>query len=215
MAVDREIYKVVRAHGTKYVWHYTRSSALPSIVRAGAILSRAELMAQGIPFDATHYYGTDRHEEVLGRYVSGAPLPPWGMMQSETEEIALLRLHPAVLAIEGTCYCPGWSPRGDFDPDEIVSWTGAERLEELYTGSGPMMVIPSEFFVPERISLKAVQGIAFFDERSMEAALPGLEEEAAGSADEQTIQLWVSPSRFPGDWQESGPPWEGDDAPTI
>ncbi len=215
MAVDPALYSIVRSHGTRYVWHYTPCAALPSIVPSGAIYSRAELLRRGISFDGTHYYGSGRHEEVLGEYVSGAPLPPWGMMQFETEEIVLLQLHPAVLAIEGTCYCPGWSPRGDFDPDEIVTWTGPDRLEALYSGSGPLMIMPCEFFVPTSIPLTAVQGIVFFNRRSMEAAVPALEEAAAGGDGDQTIGVWVNAARFPRRWQEAGPPWEVDDGPTL
>src|SRR6266498_2365154 len=154
MAFDQAVLRVLRAHGTRHVWHYCRSQALPSIVRHATIYCRSELIRRGIAFEATHYYGSARHEEVLGEYVSGAPLPPWGMMQSEVEEIALVRLHPAVMAISGTCFCPGWSPRGEFDPDEIVTWTGPERLEELYAGPGPMMITPCEFFVPQAIPVK-------------------------------------------------------------
>lgn len=81
MDLDPGLLQKVRAHGTQAGWHYCRSNALPSIIREGAIYSRAELIRRGIPFDPTHYYGTQRHEKVLGEYVSGAALPPWGMMQ--------------------------------------------------------------------------------------------------------------------------------------
>lgn len=212
---DRAVLAVVEAHGTQRVWHYTRCSALASIVRQSAIYSRAELIRLGIPFDPTHYYGTERHEELLGDYVSCAPLPPWGMMQSETEEIAVLELHPAVIAISGACFCPGWSPRGDFDPDEIVTWTGPDRLEGLYTGPGPMMVNPCECFVPKEIPLSAVRNIVFFGEESRNAAEPALQEAAKATDDDQTIGLLVNPARFPRTWQASGPPWEGDDAPKL
>lgn len=215
--IDEGCWSVVRAHGTRSVWHYTLCGDLPSIIERGAVYCRAELNRRGIAYSSTHYYGaTSRHEEILGEYVSCAPLPPWGMMKSETEEIALLQLHPAVLAISGTCYCPGWSPWGQFDPDEIVTWTGPERLEELYAGPGPMMLNPCEFFVPAQVPLKAIQGIAFFDDASLNAVRPRLEEAAAKNPTDHTINLWVDPARFPRDWQQIGPPWlEEDDAPTI
>lgn len=212
MTFEQEVLEVVRAHGTKAVWHYTRSRALPSIYEHGFVYSRAELERLGISYESTHYYGAGRHEEVLGRYVSGGPMPPWGMMQHETEEVALLRLHPAVMAISGTCFCPGWSPRGNFDPDKIVTWTGAEHLEELYAGNGPMMINPCEFFVPEKIPVAAIQGVVFFSKASKATVRDAVVAAAAG----RDVNLWVNPSRFPRDWQQVGAPWEEeDDAPRL
>src|SRR4051812_48902331 len=111
---DREVLQVLRAHGTAEIWHYTRCDGLSSIVEHGAIFSRAELERRGIAYTSTHYYGaTPRHEEVLGRYVSCAALPPWGMMKDECDAIAVMRLNADVLATPDTCFCPGWSPRGE------------------------------------------------------------------------------------------------------
>lgn len=217
MALDQAVLAVLRAHGTAQIWHYTRCSSLPGIIEHGAIYARAELGRRGIVYQSTHYYGTGRHEELLSEYVSCAPLPPWGMMQSEEEQIAVLRLDSEVMAIQGTCFCPGWSPRGDFDPDEIVGWTGPERLEELYTGPGPMFVLPSEIFVPAAIPVTMIQAILFFDKPSLRAARGPLLEAAKrrSTPANHTISFGVDRGRFPRSWRESGPPWEEPDVPTI
>ena len=217
--LDPEVVEVLRRHGTSEVWHYTTSGALVSVVEQGGLYARAELKRRGISFASTHYYGTERHEAVLGEYVSCAGLPPWGMMQGESEEVAVIELDPRVLAIPNSCFCPGWSPRGQFDPDEIVTWTGAEGLEEVYIGQGPQWVKDCEMFVPNHIPLSSVRNIVFFDEECRDRALPGLSEavreQRAQGNDPGKLTVGINPYKFPGHWRESGPPWEEGDVPTI
>src|ERR1017187_5858302 len=97
--LDEDVLRVLRAHGTAHVWHYTRCSSLPGIIEHDAIFARAELERRGISYDSTHYYGSERHQELLSEYVSCAPMPPWGMMKSEDQSIAVLRLDAEALAL--------------------------------------------------------------------------------------------------------------------
>jgi hypothetical protein len=215
---DQDVLDVVQKHGTVAIWHYTLCESLPSIIENDGIYARAELRRRCIAFRSEHYYGAGRREAVLGEYVACAPLPPWGMMQSENEEIAVLRLDASVMAMPGTCFCPGWSPRGDFDPDEIVTWTGPERLEELYSGTGPAWVLPAEIFVPNAVPLELLDRIVFFDDRTRDCARKLMVAAARRRATKigRTIGLSVDPSRFPRQWKESGPPWEEEaDAPKF
>lgn len=172
-------------------------------------MSRAELVACGLAEGLDHYYGNARKEELLADYVSCATMPPWGMMGTESEELAILELDTDIVTAPGTCFCPGWSPLAVFDADEIVTWTDPEHAEALYIGPGYATVTGAEIFIPQRIPVDAVQSIVYYDRASVDANLPLLRAAAAeaGLRLPRTIEVGFRPARFPRDWSSLGPPW--------
>jgi hypothetical protein len=203
---------VFRAHRTTQLWHYTRLDDLASIIEAGAIYCRAELERRGIAFASVHYYGTEEKRRTLSEYVSCAHMPAWGMMQDEQHELVVLSLDVAVAEEEGTCFCPGYAARSEYDANEIVTWTSDQQLERLYTGpQATTTVRGAEIFVPERISADHIRRICFFTAASRDAQLPVLVEAARRSAHtfRHKVDLAVEPGRFPRQWA-FGAPWEED-----
>jgi hypothetical protein len=213
------VLAVLQNHGTRELWHYTLCSNLPHIVEHQAIFSRVELEARGIRFESDHYYGSDEKQRILGAYVSCATMPPWGMMASEEDELAILELTPNVVTDEGTCFCPGWSPWAVFDAGEIVTWRGPAHAEAIYVGEGFQTIAGAEIFVPRSISFDHVRRIVFFDSESRQRARDAMARilQHHGIRLGRRITLAVEPRRFPRDWQQAGPPWarEGreDDVP--
>lgn len=213
MAADLQ-HAVLVTHGTRSLWHYTRTEHLPGIISEGAIYSRAELHRRGLPFNSAHYYGDEEKERLLAEYVSCATMPPWGMMGNETAEVAILEVNPTVVATPDTCFCPGWSPRATFSAADITGGTGPEHAESLYTGPGYQTVSGAEIFVPTAIALESVREIIFYDDESANRVLPQLRAAAnlaPGNTSDHTIVVKVEPRRFPRDWQATGPPWMNDE----
>jgi hypothetical protein len=187
---------------------------------AGFIYSRSELQRLGLRFDSTHYYGDAEKEATLSRYVSCATMPPWGMMQDEREELAILGLNPSVVATPGTCFCPGWSPLATFEAADIITWADPEHAEALYTGPGYTTVRGAEIFVPAAVPVSAVEEIVYYDREGAERSRAQMIEaiQSSGTRIGHTIQIKVELWRFPRHWQEAGPPWAQDqeaDEPTI
>jgi ssDNA thymidine ADP-ribosyltransferase, DarT len=202
---------VLVSHGTRALWHYTLVEHLTGILSEGAVYSRAELQRRGLPFNSAHYYGDAEKERVLPEYVSCATMPPWGMMGKETNEISILDVNPSVVATPGTCFCPGWSPLATFDAEEITTWTGPEHAEALYSGPGYQTVRGAEIFVPTAIALQYVRAIVFYDMDGAERALPelraALAASQAGPSRDHTITVKADATRFPKNWEATGPPW--------
>lgn len=212
MPREDDIRRVLAAHGTRVLWHYTAAANLSSIFAAGNLFCRAELQRRGNTFISTHYYGVGSREAVYGEYVSFAHLPPWGMMQFETQEVAILGFLPRICERPGTCFCPGWSPTANFNPEEVVTWTSAEALETLYSGPGYATVRGAETFVPKAVPLQdLLLSVVFFDKEARDRHRPALVRALQDATWRPTapIRLTVEPSRFPTQWQDSGPPWEG------
>lgn len=203
---------VFRSHRTSQLWHYTRLDNLASIIEAGAIYCCAELERRGIAFESEHYYGTEEKRRILGEYVSCAHMPAWGMMQDEQEELVLISLDVAAAEVEGTCFCPGYAARAEYDANELVTWTSDQDLERLYTGpQATTTVRGAEIFILERISADHITRVCFFTAASRDAQRPILVEAARRSAHayRHKIDLAVEPGRFPRQWQ-FGAPWEED-----
>ncbi len=214
------VLEVFRRHGTHTLWHYTASANLPGIIEHEAIFSRAELERRGLAYSSEHYYGDAEKERILSRYVSCATMPPWGMMQSEQEELAILGLEVNVVTTPETCFCPGWSPWAVFRADGIVTWTEPQHAEKLYVGPSFQTVNGAEIFVPTQIPLTHVNEIVFFDDDSRDRAREAMIEVVRQRAIRlgRRINLRVQPTRFPRTWQAEGPPWmrgEEADEPEI
>lgn len=209
MPARHPVLAVLHNHGTRELWHYTLCSNLPGIIEHQAIFSGQELEARGIAFDSDHYYGSDEKQRVLGAYVSCATMPPWGMMASEEEELAILELDPTVVTIDGTSFCPGWSPWAVFDANDIVTWTRPEHAEAIYVGEGFQTVSGAEIFVPGCVPFEHVRRIVFFDRESRERARDAMARVVRDRGVQlgRRITLAIEPRRFPRDWQQTGPPW--------
>jgi hypothetical protein len=204
------VRSIFQAHRTTQLWHYTRLANLESIIEFGAICCRAELERRGIAFESEHYYGTDEKRQILGEYVSCAHMPAWGMMQDEQEELVVMSLDLAAAEADGTCFCPGYAALGEYDANEIITWTTDQHLERLYTGlQATTTVRGAEIFVPDRISADHIQRICFFASASRDAQRPILIEAARRSQHvyRHKIDLAVEPGRFPRQWA-FGAPWE-------
>lgn len=201
---------MLRAHGTRSVFHYTTTANARGIFRQGVLYSRAELIARGLEFNSDHYFGDEDKEEILSRYVSLANQPPWGMMKDEKECLVVLRFDLEAAAQDGSCYCPGWSPQGGYAGSAIVSWTEPQDVEDLYAGAGSTMRGGAEIFTPDQVSLEYLDGLIYFDAQSRATSVAELRAITAevGWKGKPNLGAHIQPERFPPQWRLVGPPWQ-------
>jgi hypothetical protein len=201
---------VFKAHGTRWVYHYTTTANTCGIFTEGMLYSRAQLIERGIEFSSDHYFGDAEKEEILSGYVSLANQPPWGMMKDEKKCLVIMRFDLEAAAQDGSCYCPGWSPEGGYAAREIVTWTEPNDVEDLYPGAGSAMRRGAEIFTPGLIGLQYLDALIYFDEASRDSSIDELRAIVArtGWNGKESVPARVQPERFPPQWKLVGPPWQ-------
>ena len=212
MSREDELRKIVEAHGTWGVWHYTLAAYLPSIFKEGGILPRSELEARGVAYFDGHYWGSTGKENELADFVCCSFLPSWGMMTTESSDLALIQLDRSVIWSSGTCFCPGNVARNAFPASDIKKWTEPEHLEKLYVSAGYVTVAQAELLVGGGIPLSYFRELVFWDQSSRDDAV-GQIEAVLKQPDfkhpaPNKISANVNSARFPKGWAPERVGWQ-------
>lgn len=204
--MTEQIEASLRRRGIEKVCHFTPCDRLPDIVRHG-LLSLAERQRRGITEpDLEHFWGTPGKKEALADFVICSFMPPWGMIRSHEEEIAIITLDAGqVCCAPGVAFCPGNSAFNEYPADAIRTWTGGEKFDACFQNERTYQAGTSEIFVPGRVPLAAFRDIVFFDAGSR--AYWGNKLSAVDTQEElppNPVKLWdggIQRFTFPGGWQ--------------
>lgn len=121
----------VQRRGIAGIYHYTAITNLPSILREGGLLSRAEMDRRGIQY-VRHGWGRPGKEKELEDYVCCSFVPHWGMLRRETEPQAVLKLKPDLIWRDGTLFCPGNSASNLYDLNSLRNLSTMEAFDAMF-----------------------------------------------------------------------------------
>ena len=150
----------------QYVCHMTPCHRLPDIINEGGLLSLNERRNRGIKeLDSPHYWGAVGKAEELADYVVCAFMPPWGMIQSHKEELAIILLDAVqVCCKKDVVFCPTNSARNNYTADRIKSRSGIQHFDACFQNPHTYWANDSEIFVPHQIPLDNFRYLTFCDE---------------------------------------------------
>jgi hypothetical protein len=168
-AQSEAIREELRRRGVGRVYHWTLASQIPSILQHGLVCPR-DLQARSIKYE-THGYGTVGKDKQFAGFIVLSFLPHWGMMARATGPTAIIEMTSAVLAIDGTFYCPGNSARNDYVFDEVSTWTQLDDLQDLFEGPDGYRVkdIQAEVWIPGTVPVSAFRRVLFRTEGDLNA----------------------------------------------
>jgi hypothetical protein len=145
------------------IYHYTDiRTSLPSILKAGGLLSRAEMDAREVKY-VGHGWGRPGKELELEDFICCSLVPNWGMLRKETEPQAVLELQTDLIWREGTLFCPGNSAYNAFSLDNLRDKNTVEAFDAMF--DNPYSDFPNpydcEVMVYRSISLDNLRVIHF------------------------------------------------------
>lgn len=185
------------------LWHVTHISALESIFKHGAILSRASMDSMGIEYEMSTW-GTSGKEEEMADYICCSLVPPWGMAKKDPETKVVLSLDPRLIWREGTVFSPEWSSSNTVMVSELQSKYTIQAFDSMF--DNPTTSWPSPYSVEIVVFGKIpvhefLPQMFFYNEESKNAAkaicgerfLPDMTSKVC-----DTFRFWVDRRKFRG-----------------
>ena len=151
-----------RRHNILALYHATSVANLPSIVRAGGLLSRKRQNQEG--YCPEKYHGWGNKWQDLEDYICLGFKPPRHLRDEKAPQ-AVLKISPDVILLEGTVFCPLNSARKWLSAAEIGARADLESFEVLFRhehGSA-LKRRDSEILALDRIPLSLIERILFLD----------------------------------------------------
>jgi len=97
------------------------------------------------------------------------------MMKNEGGPSALIELPSRLVAIEGAFYCPENTAKSEYDFETASQRTGAEHLDELFTGQDQWWLVDwqAEVWIPGGLPVSEFRRVLFRNKAERDEALEG------------------------------------------
>ncbi|HEX76916.1 MAG TPA: DUF4433 domain-containing protein [Dehalococcoidia bacterium] len=167
-----QLQQSIQRRGIESIYHYTALENLPVIFKHGGLFSRAERRKRDIQA-REHSWGRSGREIEFRDYISCSLDPPYGMIEREQGNLALLEINPLLICNDDTLFCPAWSSFDKFDLDYLRQKNTPADFDNLFpnpTSSEPRF-LGAEILIKTHVPILEVKTVYFQEDRFRDQAL--------------------------------------------